>query len=94
MEIFEECEPVILMLSCELKKAEHMAAGLRALMTCLLFKYLYFFLCDGKLLPKNTLLKVGGPDGVGGSHGFFPSWVKHFNASLNRVPWAPVPIAL
>ena len=48
------------MLSCKLKKAEHMAAGLRALMTCLLFKYLYFFLCDGKLLPKNTLLKVGG----------------------------------
>lgn len=66
-----------------------MSAGPRAAMTCLLFKYLYFFLCDERLLPEKTLLKVG-PDVVSRSHGLFPAWVRHFNSSLPGILRAPV----
>lgn len=71
------------------EKARHMSAGPRAAATCLLFKYLYFFLCDERLLPEKTLLKVG-PDVVSRSHGLFPAWVKHFSSSLHKILRAPV----
>lgn len=71
------------------KKARHMSAGPRAAVTCLLFKYLYFFLCDERLLPEKTLLKVG-PDVVSRSHGLFPAWVQHFSSSPHKILRAPV----
>lgn len=58
------------------KKQSIWQQGWEPLMTCLLFKYLYFFLCDGKLLPpKNTLLKVGAR---------YSQWIPWFLPNLAK----------
>ena len=46
----------------------------------------------GNFFPRILCEKLG-PDVIGGSHGFFPTWVKHFITNLNKTMWAPVPNA-